>query len=99
MFELCSLATEGTQEFPPLKKSVSHKYRFIPNILSHSDKASCILAVFDAAELQILQNGGKFHRTKEVPQTTIWLSKDKLPFYLALHILKVYGFVGLEIFG
>ena len=59
--ERSSLATEGTQEFPPLKKTVSHKYQFMPNILSHSDKASCKLAYFDAAELQIPQNGVRFY--------------------------------------
>lgn len=45
------------------------------------------------------RSSGKFRRTKEVPQTTIWLSNGKLPLYLSLHILEVYAFGGLEIFG
>jgi hypothetical protein len=49
--DLWLLATEGTQEFPPLKK-----HQFYNNFLSHSDNASCKLAVFDAAKLQIRQN-------------------------------------------
>ena len=59
--ERSSLATEGTQEFPPLKKSNAKRTTFTRNILSHSDKASCKLAYFDAAELQIPQNGVRFY--------------------------------------
>ena len=37
--DLWSLATKGTQEFPPLKK-IAH------NLLSQSDNASCKLALY-----------------------------------------------------
>ncbi len=65
--ERSSLATEGTQEFPPLKKTVSRKYQFMPNILSLSDNASYKLAFIDAAELQIRQDGGNrsYHRSSD----------------------------------
>jgi hypothetical protein len=51
--ERSSLATEGTQEFPPLKKTVSRKYQFMPNILSLSDNASYKLAFIDGGCVKI----------------------------------------------
>ena len=46
----CSLATEGTQEFPPLKKNsdaqTSKAATFAHNFLSLCDNASCILVYF-----------------------------------------------------
>ena len=62
------------------------------NLLSLCDNASCKLAFIDAAEFG---NSAEQRRSS----TEIRQNKGKLPFYLALHILKVYGFVGLEIFS
>ena len=61
------MRSRRTQEFPPLKKSNAKRTTFMRNILSHSDKASCILAYFDAAELQILQNGGQIPQNGSAP--------------------------------
>ena len=60
-----SLANEGTQEIPPLKK-------FAHNFLSLCDNASCKLAYIDAAKLQIRQNkgGANDHRSSDTPNRT-----------------------------